>query len=146
MPVDPKYISKEYTPMTYEIGREKMREYARATGNDDPLYLDNEVGKNSKYGDCIAPPMFAVVYCLQVLSKALFDPELKLNLIMLVHGEQEFEWYQVAKPGDVMTSKGRISNIYSKKNLDFVEVESKTTNQKGEEVCKGVATFVIRNL
>lgn len=148
MPVNPKYIGKTYPPIIYEIGKEKIKEYALATGDLNPFYTNEEEAKKSKYGGIVAMPQFAVVYARELLGKALLDPELALNLPMLVHGEQEFEYYQVVKPGDVITTVGKVANIYQKQgragSLDFVVLESESKNQNGELVSKGKWTFVIR--
>jgi len=89
--IDKKFVGKEYSAKEYEIGREKMKEYAAALSDMNPYYHDKEFGKRSKYGDNIAPPLFASVYNLMGCADMFFDPELKLNMAMLVHGEQEFE-------------------------------------------------------
>jgi len=63
---------------------------------------------------------------------------------MLVHGEQEFEFYDVVRAGDVITSKGEITHIENKEKLDVVTLVGKSVNQDGTMVCKAVFTFVIR--
>ncbi len=141
--VDHKFIGKTYGPFRYEIGREKMKEYALATKDNRPIYIDEEFAKNTKYGDIIAMPNFAAVYGLRGAGHVLIDPELQLNLIMLVHGAQEFEWFTVVKPGDVITETGKIADIYEKGNLDFVVYEGESRNQNGELVCRAKATFII---
>jgi len=142
--LDPSFIGKEYPPTEYEIGREKMREYARAVEDMNPYYHDKEFGRNSHYGDNIAPPCFASVYNLMGCAMMFMDPELKLNMAMLVHGEQEFEFHKPVKPGDVITTRGKIVDIYQKGNNDFVVYEANSFNQDGELVTVGRATFVIR--
>jgi acyl dehydratase len=142
--IDQKFIGKEYPVTEYEIGREKMKEYAVAIGDMNPMYSDRDVGKKSKYGDNIAPPNFAAVYNLMGCAQVFFDPELKLNMGMLVHGEQDFEFIKPVKPGDVITTSGKIVDIASKGNNDLVVFEGRSTNQDGELVTVGRATFVIR--
>lgn len=142
--IDHEFIGKEYPPDIYEIGREKMKEYARAIQDDSPYYHDAEFGKKSTYGDNIAPPSFAAVYSLLGCAKLFFDPELKINFAMLVHGEQDFEWIKPVKPGDVITTIGKIVDIAEKGNNDVVTFEARAVNQDGELVTIGRATFVIR--
>lgn len=72
------------------------------------------------------------------------DPELNLNYAMLVHGEQEFEWLKPVKPGDVITTTGKIVGIVEKGNNDVITYEARSTNQDGELVTVGTATFVVR--
>jgi acyl dehydratase len=142
--IDQKFIGKEYPVTEYEIGREKMKEYASAINDSNPQYHDREFGKKSRYGDNIAPPLFASVYNLMGCANMFFDPELALNFAMLVHGEQEFEWLKPIKPGDIITTTGKIVDIAEKGNNDVIKYEARSKNQEGELVTIGRATFVIR--
>jgi acyl dehydratase len=72
------------------------------------------------------------------------DPELQLNFAMLVHGEQEFEWLEPVRPGDVITTRGKIVEILEKGKNDVIVYEARSTNQDGELVTVGRATFVVR--
>ncbi|HOO90821.1 MAG TPA: MaoC family dehydratase N-terminal domain-containing protein, partial [Syntrophales bacterium] len=72
------------------------------------------------------------------------DKELNLNLFMLVHGEQAFEFCDVVRAGDVITSRGEIIHIENKETLDVVTLLGESVNQAGTMVCKAVFTFVIR--
>lgn len=144
MPVDKKFIGKKYAPAKYVVGWEKVKEYATAIGDKNPLYFDEEFAKNSKYGGLIAPPTFAVVYAGEPLKWLLLDKEMALNLMMLVHGEQDFEFGEVVRPGDVITTDCEVADIYEKKGKDFVIARTESRNQKGEVVVRASWTFVIR--
>lgn len=142
--IDQKFVGKEYPVTVYEIGREKMKEYATAIGDTNPMYFDKDAGAKSSYGDNVAPPNFAAVYNLMGCAQMFFDPELKINFAMLVHGEQDFEFVKPVKPCDVITTTGRIAGIAQKGNNDVITFEARSTNQDGELVTIGRATFVIR--
>lgn len=144
MAIDTKFLGKKYPPHVYEIGKEKIKEYARAIGDFNPLYLNDEKAKASKYGGIIAPPTFCVVYAGGPIGEMLMDPELALNLMMLVHGEQEFEFGELVRAGDVITTDSEISEIYEKKGKWFISSDTVSKNQSGKLVCKGRWTFVIR--
>ena len=144
MGVDRKFIGKRYGPMTYEVCKEKIKEYARAIKNEDPHYVDDEFAARSKYGGIIAPPTFAVIYSGQLAMPFFMDPELKLDFAMLVHGEQEFQFHEIVRPGDVITTEGNISNIENKEKVDVVTLDAYSRNQEGRLVCKAIYTFVIR--
>jgi acyl dehydratase len=62
MPVNAKAVGKSYQPVVYAVGREKVREYARAVGETNPVYLDVDAARAAGHADVVAPPMFAVVY------------------------------------------------------------------------------------
>ncbi|MDY6794421.1 MAG: MaoC family dehydratase N-terminal domain-containing protein [Actinomycetota bacterium] len=142
--IDHKWIGKTYGPMEYEIGREKIKEYAAATKDSRPVFHDREFAKNTSYGDIIAMPNFAAVYGLRGAGMLLLDQEIKLNLAMLVHGAQEFEWFDVIKPNDVITETGKVADIYEKGDLAFIVYEGEAKNQDGKLVCRSRATFIIR--
>src|SRR3954452_12983473 len=99
MPVLTDAIGKTYPSTTYAVGREKIREYARAVGETNPLHLDVEAARAAGYDDVVAPPMFVVVYAGPSMGPAIFDPEVGINFALMVHGGQEFVWGAVVIAG-----------------------------------------------
>jgi len=144
MPIDARFIGKTYPAYTYEVGKEKIKEYARAIKNLDPHYVDDEFAQKSQYGAIIAPPTFAVVIGAYLIEPIFMDKDLNLNMPMIVHGEQELEFLEVIKAGDSITSSARIIDINNKEKLDVIAIEVKSKNQHGQDVCRGIYTFVER--
>jgi acyl dehydratase len=144
MSIDPKFIGKTYPTKTYQVSKDKIKEYAKAIKNLDPHFVDEEFAKKSKYGTIIAPPTFCVVFGAELIEPMFFDPEIKLNMAMLVHGEQEFEFYDVIKAGDTITTTSKIVNIVNKEKLDLIAAELLSTNQDGKKVVRGIYSFVVR--
>ncbi len=144
MAIDIKFVGKEYPAYTYDVSKEKIKEYAKAIKNLDAHYVDEEFATKSKYGAIIAPPNFAVVFGALLIEPVFMDKELALNLFMLVHGEQEMEFFEVVKAGDSITTKGKIVDIQNKEKLDVIAVELISNNQHGRKVCRGLYTFVVR--
>lgn len=144
MPIDTRFIGKSYPAKTYEVGKEKIKEYARAIKNPDPHYLDDDFARKSKYGAIIAPPTFAVVYGAALIEPVFTDKELNLNMDMLVHGEQELEFFDVVKAGDSITTGAKIIDIENKEKLDVISVQLDSKNQHGRDVSRGIYTFVVR--
>src|ERR1700676_4919892 len=104
MGVDTRAVGRSYAPHVYAVGREKIREYARAVGESDPLHLDLDAARAAGYTDLVAPPMFAVVYCAPAVGPPIFDPEIELNFAMMVHGGQQFEWGPLVVAGDELAT------------------------------------------
>ncbi|MCX8124752.1 MAG: MaoC family dehydratase N-terminal domain-containing protein [Spirochaetes bacterium] len=144
MAIDKKFIGKTWPTIVYEVGKEKVKEFAKAIKSTNPYFLDDEFAATSKYKTIVAPPTFAVVFGAKLIEPIFFDNELNLNLAMLVHGEQEFEFYNVVKSGDVLYSDAKIVNIENKEKLDVIAIEIMTRNQSNQDVCKGIYTFVVR--
>src|SRR5215207_7856810 len=104
-------VGKVFEPVTYAVGREKVREYARAVGETDPLHLDPEAARAAGHRDVVAPPMFAVVYSAPAVAPAIFDPEVGLDFARMVHGGQEFRWGPLVVAGDEITTEASVKDI-----------------------------------
>jgi acyl dehydratase len=144
MAVNTAVIGKTYPPVSYAVGREKIREYAVAVGETDARYLDLEAARGAGYGDVVAPPMFAVVYAGRSVIPALFDPDLGINFAMLVHGAQEFRWGPVVVAGDEITTTAKVADVSERGGLGFYVFESVSENQVGETVCTGTWSNIVR--
>ena len=144
MPVKTDAVGKEYPPETYEVGREKIREYANAIGATNPVHHEREAALAAGYRNVVAPPMFCVVYSAGAMGPAILDPELGINLMMMVHGSQEFEWNEPVVAGDVITTEARIKDVYDKNGMKFYVFESESKNQDGKTTVKGTWTNIVR--
>jgi acyl dehydratase len=144
MPVQTDVIGKTYEPVVYAVGREKVREYAHAVGETNPLHLDVEAARAAGYADVVAPPMFAVVYKGPAVWPAMADPEVGIDFAMMVHGAQEFAWGPVVVAGDEITTVTTFKDVSERTGLGFYVFESASTNQDGENVCTGTWTCIVR--
>jgi acyl dehydratase len=136
---------KKFPAYEYEVGREKIREYANAVGETDPIHHDREAAQAAGFRDVVAPPMFVVVYSAGAVGPAIFDPEVGLNFAMMVHGGQEFVWGEPVCSGDVITTTNQFKD-YSEKDdgKKFFVFESVSNNQDGQEVCRATWTNIVR--
>ena len=137
-------IGKKYPPFTYEVGLEKIREYANAVGESNPVHHDREAAKASGFRDVVAPPMFAVVYSAGAMGPAILDPELGINLMLMLHGSQEFVWSEPVCAGDAITTRVEVKDVYDKDGRKFYVFESVSTNQDDQEVVRGTWTNIVR--
>jgi acyl dehydratase len=137
-------IGKTYPAVTYAVGREKIREFALAVGETNPLHLDVEAARAAGHRDVVAPPMFCVVYCGVALGPALFDPEIGIDFAHLVHGGQEFDWGPLVVAGDEVTTELSVKDISSRGPLGFYTFQSVSNNQDGDTVCVGIWTNIVR--
>src|SRR3954470_4982822 len=129
MPINKDAVGKQWQPVNYEVGLEKIREYARAVGETNPVYLDREAALAAGFRDVVAPPMFCVVYSAPAMGPAVLDPEIGINLAAMVHGGQEFTWGEPVCSGDEITTTARCAEIYDKNGMGFYVFESESLNQ-----------------
>jgi acyl dehydratase len=137
-------VGKEFAPVTYAVGREKIKEYALAVGETNPLHLDVEAARAAGHGDVVAPPMFAVVYCAPAMGPAFFDPDVGMNFARLVHGGQEFVWGELVVAGDEITTTCTVKDISERAGNGFYVFESVSRNQAGATVSTGTWTNIVR--
>lgn len=137
-------IGKSYEPTTYAVGREKVREYAAAVGETNPLHLDVDAARAAGYDDVVAPPMFAVVYASRSVGPALFDPDVGINFARMLHAGQEFVWGPPVVAGDEITTTASVKDISERGGMNFFVFESESVNQRGETVCTGTWTQIVR--
>jgi acyl dehydratase len=146
MPLGTQAIGKTYEPLVYAVGREKIREYASAVGETNPLYFVVDAARAAGYADVVAPPMFVVVYAGPALAPAMFDPDVGLNFAMMVHGGQEFRWGPLVVAGDEITTTTEVKDIADRGGMGFYVFESVSKNQRGETVCTGTWTNIVRGV
>jgi len=146
MPVQTEAIGKEYPSVTYEVGAEKIREYAEAVGEAGEVHRDRGAAQEAGFRDVVAPPMFAVVYSARAMAPGIFDPEVGINFATMVHGGQEFAWGEPVCAGDTITTTARVADISEKDGKGFYVFESVSTNQDGQEVVRGTWTNIVRGV
>jgi acyl dehydratase len=144
MPVKTDAIGKTYEPIVYAVGREKIREYASAVGETNSLHFDVDAAHAAGYADVVAPPMFVVVYAGRAVGPAIFDPDVGINFAMMVHGGQEFRWGPLVVAGDEITTATTVKDIAERGGMGFYVFESVSRNQRGETVCTGTWTNIVR--
>ena len=137
-------VGKTYPPTSYAVGREKVREFAAAVGEENPLHHDVDAAREAGYADVVAPPMFAVVFGGRAMAPALFDPEVGIDFSRMVHGGQEFVWGPPVVAGDEIATEVEVKDVAERGGLQFYVFESRSTNQDGETVCTGTWTNIVR--
>jgi acyl dehydratase len=135
---------KVFEAVTYAVGREKVREYARAVGETNPLHIDVEAARAAGHRDVVAPPMFAVVYTSPAIGPAMLDPEVGIDFAHMVHGAQEFAWGPLVVAGDEIATEVEVVDVSERGGMGFFVFESRSDNQDGERVCTGTWTCIVR--
>jgi acyl dehydratase len=144
MPVNADVIGKSYPAAVYAVGREKVREYARAVGETDALYLDVEAARAAGHADVVAPPMFVVVYAMGAVAQGMFDPDVGIDFARLVHAGQEFAWGPLVVAGDEISTTVSVKDVSERRGSGIFVFESVSENQRGETVCTGTWSNVVR--
>jgi acyl dehydratase len=137
-------VGKEYPSVSYEVGREKVREYANAVGETNPVHHDADAAREAGFRNVVAPPMFCTVYSAPAMGPAILDPDLAINLAAMVHGSQVFEWGEPVCAGDTITTTPRFVDVRERDGKTFYVFESVSVNQDGDEVVRATWTNIVR--
>ncbi|MEV0196058.1 MaoC family dehydratase N-terminal domain-containing protein [Nonomuraea sp. NPDC050691] len=139
------FVGRTYASSApYEVSRVKIREFAAAIGDANPIYRDREAAREAGHPDVVAPPTFPIVFSLQGGSEALVDPDLGLNIAMVVHGEQRFEYTRPIYAGDELVTSSTITDIRSAGRNELMTIRSEVATVSGEPVCTTYNTIVER--
>jgi acyl dehydratase len=143
--LDPAFVGRTY-PATrpYEVGREKIREFARALGDDNPVYADAAAAQALGYRDVIAPPTFAILLTLPAGWQVTDDPDLGIDYSRVVHGEQRFVIARPITAGDVLQVVVSIDDIKTAAGNDMVTIRADVGTVDGEHVLSAYGLLVAR--
>jgi acyl dehydratase len=145
VPLDQSLAGRRYpTSAAYEVGREKIREFADAIKDVAPLYRDQDAAKAAGYPDVIAPPTFAFTLAMQALAVVVGDPELGLDFSRVVHGQQDFTHHRPIRAGDELVTDVSIDDIKARAGNDFLTVRMEISTLGGEPVCTATSMLVAR--
>jgi acyl dehydratase len=143
--VNPAIEGKIY-PRTesYLVGREKIREFAKAVFSKDPANLDLEAAKKLGYKDLIAPPTFAVVIQERSLHQVITDQQAALDFSRVVHGDQRFIHVRPIVAGDELTSELKVASVKQLAGNSMVSFETQIFDANLDLVCTAISTLVVR--
>jgi acyl dehydratase len=144
--LDQSFIGRTYPPTApYEVGLEKIREFAEAIGDPNPVYRDTDAARAAGYPAVIAPPTFAIII---INTRAIFtiivDPKLGLDWSKVVHGEQSFSYARPIMAGDKLVLTATIENVTARLGNDFLTVRTDLYTDDGQAVCVGTTMLVAR--
>jgi acyl dehydratase len=143
--VDQSYKGRVYPPTRpYEVGREKIREFADAINDPNPVYRDPAVAQELGHPDVIAPPTFSIILTLKAGHQVITDPDFGIDYSRVVHGEQRFVHHRPIRAGDVLQVIVTVDDIRTAAGNDIVTTRSEVSTVEGEPVVTATSTIVAR--
>ena len=144
MPVNPELVGRDFPPTTpYLVGREKVREFARAVFADDPQHIDPTAAQALGYADVVAPPTFAIVVTDATLQQLLGEPDSGIVLQNVLHAEQKFRYSRPIVAGDELTAKLSVTGIRAMGAAAMVTSESEITDSAGGHVVTTTSILLV---
>ncbi|MDH6181981.1 acyl dehydratase [Microbacteriaceae bacterium SG_E_30_P1] len=145
MPVNPDLQGRTFPSVApYLVGREKVREFARAVFATSPLNFDPEAAIAAGYADVVAPPTFPVVVQEATLAQLLAEPDAGIDFSRVVHGDQRFTYTRPVVAGDELTATLTVTSVKTLGGNAMVTSESSMVDAAGDHVVTAISTLVVR--
>jgi acyl dehydratase len=145
MPLDPSFVGRTYPPTpSYEVGREKIREFAAAVGAVHPAHTDPDAARALGHPDIVAPPTFPIVMTMSAGAQIIEDPALGIDYSRVVHGDQRFSYTRPVYAGDRLTCVCSVEDVTSRGGHDFVTTRTEVATEDGEAVVTVWSKLVVR--
>jgi acyl dehydratase len=142
MAITPSAAGRVYPPQAYEVSREKIREFADAIGDHDPLYGDPATARKRRDLDVIAPPTFAMLPVLRGFDQLVAD--LGVTFAQVIHVNQRFVHTRPIRAGDQLLTTTILESVRSAAGNDLLGIRCEISAESGEPVCTATATLLIR--
>lgn len=145
MAIDASFLGRVYPPTpSYSVGREKIREFANAIGDELPLCHDVAAARSAGHSDLVAPPTFAIVITLPAGDQVTQDPELGLDYTRVVHGDQRFVYQRQIVAGDVLRVVVTVESIRAAGGNDLLGLRADVIDAADQPVLSAYTILVAR--
>ncbi len=137
-------VGREFPPTPpYLVGREKVREFARAVFADAPQHTDVDAARAAGFDDVVAPPTFAMVVQDVALQQLLGQPDSGIELARTIHAEQRFTYARPIVAGDELTAQLRVTGIRMMGGNAMITSESDIVDGTGAHVVTAVSVLLV---
>ena len=145
MPMDQSFVGRAFPfADTFVAGREQIRQFATAIGDDNPQYHDIAAARAAGHGDLVAPPTFVIAVIARAQEALFFDPELGLDFSRVVHGDERFVHARPVVAGDELVCVNTVEEITTRAGHDFLTTRTDVSTTAGEHVVAVWSKLVVR--
>jgi acyl dehydratase len=145
MSVNPNLVDVVFEPTSgYVVGREKVREFAKAVFASDPVHFDLATAHERGFPDLVAPATFPVVIQEKTMAQLLSHPDAGIDFSRVVHGDQQFHYTRPVVAGDELFATLSVTKVQSLGGHSMVTSESAMHTAQGDHVVTAVSTLVVR--
>jgi acyl dehydratase len=139
-------LALAFPELNVVVERGRLRFFAQAIGESDPVYSDVEAARAAGHPDLPVPPTFFFSLTLESSSPFFFLDELGIDLRRVLHGEQRFEYHAPAFAGDELTLTEAITEVYEKRGgaLEFL-LKQTEVRRGAQPIATLINTIVIRH-
>jgi 3-hydroxybutyryl-CoA dehydratase len=129
---------KALNPVVKYITQEKINLYAEASGDFNPVHVDESFAATTPFGGTIAHGMLNLAYVSEMMTSAFGES-------WVSGGKLRAKFKEAARPGDTVTVTGRIDCIEQKSGVSYANCSFECRNQRGETIVTGDAMVKLSN-
>ena len=119
-------VGAELPSLAKTLSQDKIDRYARASGDFNPIHVDPAFAAQTPFGGTIAHGMLLLAYLSEMLTVAF-------GRAWLAGGRLKIRFKGAARPGDVVTARGRVQRVKGERGICSVEC----VNQQGQVLVAG---------
>lgn len=145
MTVNAEFAGRVYPPTpAYEVGREKLREFAEAVGATHPAYSDVAAARALGHPDLLAPPTFAVVVAQRAEKQLIADPAAGIDFTRVVHADERFTHHRPICAGMRLVTVLHVDSIVERRGMAMIITRAEIAADDGAPVATVVSTLAVR--
>lgn len=143
--INPEILGRVY-PATesYTVGREKVREFARAVKANSPLHFSVEAAQAAGYSDLVAPPTFAIILAQKADAQLISDPEARIDFSRVVHADQRFTLHRPIVAGDELLTEVHVDGLRVMGAGAMLTTREEIVSVSGEKVATCISSLLVR--
>lgn len=126
----------------YQVGREKIREFALAIGDDAPLFHDVDAARAAGHDDLIAPPTFPTVFTMPLIERFLREPAFGWDYVRMVHGDQTIRFRRPIVAGDELGTTLHVDELRTRAGNHMLTLRCEVADAAGEPVATTTSLLV----
>jgi acyl dehydratase len=131
------------TAQAYLVGREKIREFAAAIGDDSAVYRDPAAARALGYADVVAPPTFPVVVAQQAVQLVLAGEDFGVDLTRMVHTRLELVYTRPVVAGDELATRATIDRADEIDDKLMLRIRCDIGTLLGERVVTAFVSLIV---
>jgi len=145
MSINPDLVGRSYPAgQPYQVGREKIREFAAATKASSPAHFDLEAARALGYADLVAPPTFAIIVAQRADAQLISDPQSGIDFSRVVHADQRFTHHRPIVAGDELVAELHVDQVRAMGAGAMITSRAEITTVDGEKVATTVSSLLVR--
>ncbi|WP_323959162.1 MaoC family dehydratase [Arthrobacter sp. JZ12] len=145
MTINPDLQGRSYPAAeVYTVGREKIREFARAVKATHPAHYDVEAAHELGHRDLLAPPTFAIIIAQRADAQLINDPEAGIDFTRVVHADQRFTHHRPIVAGDELVAELHVDQVRAMGGGAMITTRAEISTVEGEKTATTTSSILVR--